>query len=126
MECQNGNGVTVGGYDGAAADIWSVGVVLFVLLSGTQPANSKVENKWTTCSFDEKNWETVSDEAKDVIRRLTAVDANERPSAAAALLMPWFVNTSTSNTRVQPPGVGPSNPFKRQKMIDGRLVQKGI
>lgn len=73
-----------------------------------------------------KNWETVSDEAKDVIRRLTAVDANERPSAAAALLMPWFVNTSTSNTRVQPPGVGPSNPFKRQKMIDGRLVQKGI
>mmetsp|Transcript_23801 Transcript_23801/g.71400 ORF Transcript_23801/g.71400 Transcript_23801/m.71400 type:complete len:495 (+) Transcript_23801:178-1662(+) len=118
MECQNGDSVTVGGYDGAAADMWSVGIVLFVLLSGTQPANSKVENKWTTCSFNESAWETVSEEAKDLIRRLTAVDANERPSAAAALLMPWFIDQSNRNTNIRLPGVGPSNPFKRQK-IDG-------
>jgi serine/threonine protein kinase len=90
MERQNEDDLAMGGYDGAAADIWSVGVVLFVLLSGTQPANSKVENKWTACSFNESTWQDISEEAKDVIRRLTAVDANERPSAAAALLMPWF------------------------------------
>lgn len=90
MERQNEDDLALGGYDGAAADIWSVGVVLFVLLSGTQPANSKVENKWTTCSFNESVWSYVSEEAKDVIHRLTAVDANERPSAAAALQMPWF------------------------------------
>jgi len=118
MECQNGDSVTVGGYDGAAADMWSVGIVLFVLLSGTQPANSKVENKWTTCSFNESAWETVSEEAKDLIRRLTAVDANERPSAAAALLMPWFIDQSKRNTNIRLPGVGPSNRFKRQK-VDG-------
>jgi len=90
MDCQSGDEVSLGGYDGAAADMWSVGIVLFVLLSGTQPANSKVENKWTTCSFDDNLWMDVSDAAKDLIRRLTAVSSIERPSAAAALLMPWF------------------------------------
>jgi serine/threonine protein kinase len=119
MECQNGDGVTVGGYDGAAADMWSVGVVLFVLLSGTQPANSRVENKWTTCSFNDSAWESVSQEAKDLICRLTAVDANERPSAAAALLMPWFINKSKRNANIRPPGVGPSDSVKRQRMFDG-------
>jgi len=90
MDCQNGDELSLGGYDGAAADMWSVGIVLFVLLSGTQPANSNVENKWTTCSFNDCVWENVSNDAKNVIRRLTAMNSNDRPSAAAALLMPWF------------------------------------
>lgn len=104
MDCQSGDEVSLGGYDGAAADMWSVGIVLFVLLSGTQPANSKVENKWTTCSFDDSVWMNVSDDAKDLIRRLTAVSSIERPSAAAALLMPWFSVKPARDSRDAEPG----------------------
>jgi serine/threonine protein kinase len=113
MERQNEDDLAIGGYDGAAADIWSLGVVLFVLLSGTQPANSKVENKWTTCSFSESIWQGISEEAKDAVRRLTAIDANERPSAAAALLMPWFTGQHTSSKRTGT--IDRANDFKRQK-----------
>lgn len=99
MDCQNGNDVSLGGYDGAAADMWSVGIVLFVLLSGTQPGNSKVESKWTSCSFDDSVWASISADAKDLIRRLTALSSIERPSAAAALLMPWFTGSSITHRR---------------------------
>ena len=88
MERQ-GRGTTArgGGYDGAAADMWSVGIVLFVLLSGTQPANSNFEHKRSVCSFDDNEvWHGISLEAKGVILKLTSIDALRRPSDPAAPL----------------------------------------
>lgn len=70
------------GYDGAAADIWSVGVVLFVLLSGAQPDQSD----WL---FD-AIWMGVSESAKNAIKVMTVVEAAERPSAHGVLSLPWF------------------------------------
>lgn len=71
------------GYDGTAADIWSVGVVMFVLLSGTQPYHSD----WL---FDAA-WSRVSLEAKDVIRQMTIVNADLRPSATSLARAPWLM-----------------------------------
>lgn len=92
MERQ-GRGTTArgGGYDGAAADMWSVGIVLFVLLSGTQPANSNFEHKRSVCSFDDNEvWHGISLEAKGVILKLTSIDALRRPSAGSCLAMSWL------------------------------------
>jgi len=68
------NGKISAGYDGAAADIWSVGIVLFVLLSGTQPVNSSLEFKHYACTFDDDIWQCISAEAKYIILQLTLAD----------------------------------------------------
>mmetsp|Transcript_15054 Transcript_15054/g.46759 ORF Transcript_15054/g.46759 Transcript_15054/m.46759 type:complete len:487 (+) Transcript_15054:58-1518(+) len=92
MEHQIGiDSMPSGGYDGAAADMWSSGIVLFVLLSGTQPTNSIMEHKRSACSFDdEEPWRSVSAEAKDTILKLTSVEATQRPSAASCLSDSWL------------------------------------
>ena len=91
MERQIQGSLENGGYDGAAADIWSVGIVLFVMLSGTQPTNSELEYKRSACRFDDDGiWSAISTDAKQIIQQLTSITAIQRPSAASTLLMPWF------------------------------------
>lgn len=70
------------GYDGAAADIWSVGVVLLVLLSGTQPYHAD----WLFNAM----WPKLSCEARDIIRLMTIIDASLRPTAFSLAHAPWF------------------------------------
>lgn len=71
-------------YDGAAADIWSLGVVLFVLLTGTQPANAE----WL---FEPAI--VISCLAKSFVRQMTIINPALRPSASSMLLDPWLMNT---------------------------------
>lgn len=77
-------------------DIWSIGVLLFILLSGRPPFNGgtneqildKVQKgKW---SFSNKIWDSVSAEAKDLIEKLLAFNPDKRLSAMDALKHPWF------------------------------------
>ncbi|CAI5469855.1 unnamed protein product [Closterium sp. Yama58-4] len=63
-----------------AADIWSMGVLLYALLSANWPEfkNRQVLNEetdWTGAS-----WDQVSEDAKDLIRRLLTVDQDRRPT----------------------------------------------
>jgi len=73
-------------YDGAAADIWSLGVVLFVLLSGMQPAQCD----W----FLESPWAMISMGGKSLVRQMTVIKPSLRPSAASLLNTPWLMNDS--------------------------------
>uniref|UniRef100_A0A7S3JTW1 Uncharacterized protein n=1 Tax=Aureoumbra lagunensis TaxID=44058 RepID=A0A7S3JTW1_9STRA len=69
-------------YNGAAADIWSVGVVLYLLLSGTQPTR-------TDWMFDSIFY-SISSHAKNVITHMTIINPSFRPSANDILQLPWF------------------------------------
>lgn len=68
-------------------DYWSVGVVLFILLSGEPPFfdedNFELFEKIKKCQYSMENpiWEHVSEEAKDLIRKLLVVEPNKRLSA---------------------------------------------
>jgi len=77
--------------------MWSIGVILYILLVGYPPfhstnrrlLNSKVkEGKY---EFDAKYWSHVSENAKDLIRKLLAVDPRLRITADQALRHPWIV-----------------------------------
>ena len=65
---------------GKECDIWSIGVVTFILLSGTPPFyeedNFALFEQIKKCryEFDPEIWDLVSDEAKDFIKKILVAD----------------------------------------------------
>ncbi|KNC79824.1 CAMK/PKD protein kinase [Sphaeroforma arctica JP610] len=75
-------------------DLWSLGVIVYVALSGTFPYNEEQEvaQQIFTANFlfpDEK-WANISNEAKHLIHNTLKVDYNERYSTEQALNSSWF------------------------------------
>ena len=77
-------------------DIWSVGVMMFLLLSGSLPFEGN--NTEAICKavyrgdfqFTPNKWNKVSQSAKDLISDMLVKDPNKRISAAEALKHEWF------------------------------------
>jgi len=87
-----------GSYD-SKCDVWSAGVIMFVLLSGNYPF--KGENNFevykairkSKFSFKSETWKIVSDEAKDLLRKMLKKKAAKRLTAQHVLDHPWFSHT---------------------------------
>ena len=83
---------------GKQVDLWSVGVVTYILLCGFPPfqdpagdvARVYARIREGQFEFPSPYWDTVSEVAKDLIRRLLTVDPDQRVSAQVALTHPWF------------------------------------
>jgi serine/threonine protein kinase len=81
---------------GKKCDIFSAGVILYVLLSGRAPFAGKttneilIRNKECKIYFQDKYWKHVSREGIDCVLRLTEPDPENRPSAKHALKHPWL------------------------------------
>ncbi|KAG7440583.1 Pkinase-domain-containing protein [Guyanagaster necrorhizus] len=88
---------------GKAVDMWSTGIITYVLLCGYSPFRSedvKMLIRETTeakIEFHERYWKNVSVQAKTFIKSLLNPDPVKRPTAAEALNDPWLT-THTANT----------------------------
>jgi serine/threonine protein kinase len=71
-------------YDGAKADVWSCGVILFVLLTGTQPFDYSGEDRDMKYLFRDIQMvkyvmpDGLSPEAKDLIRKILVANPKQR------------------------------------------------
>ncbi len=86
-------------------DMWSVGVVTYILLSGTMPFSIKT-NKHVlngNFTFPEERWGCVSEEAKDLIRKLLEVKTSERYTAEQALQHQWMRTVGVVGQDTQQP-----------------------
>lgn len=79
-----------------ATDMWSVGVICYVLLSGLSPfmGNNDIETMANvtkaTYDFDDKAFEPISDLAKDFISKLLVREQGKRLKPNECLQHPWL------------------------------------
>lgn len=79
-----------------SSDVWSVGVIAFVLLAGRPPFNGDTDQEIAvaiqkgTFEFKESLWDSISDECKDFIKAMLAFEEGDRLTAEQALDHPWI------------------------------------
>jgi calcium-dependent protein kinase len=84
-------------------DLWSCGVIMFILLCGCPPFYGKSDEeifasvRAGSFSFSHKVWNEISDSAKDLIEKLLEIDIDKRLSAEKALKHKWFTYFCKSN-----------------------------
>ncbi|XP_009467951.1 PREDICTED: death-associated protein kinase 2 isoform X1 [Nipponia nippon] len=90
---------------GLAADMWSIGVITYILLSGASPFLGETKQETlanitaVNYEFDEEFFSNTSDLAKDFIQKLLVKDTRKRLTIQEALSHPWI--TLKEETKVQ-------------------------
>ncbi|CAD6204324.1 unnamed protein product [Miscanthus lutarioriparius] len=96
---------------GPEADVWTAGVILYVLLSGVPPfcadTHEVVLDKVRDGHFDFESdqWHRISDSANDLIRKMLCPCPSERLKAHEVLKHPWICDNGVATHQTLDPTV---------------------
>ena len=99
------------GYEGYPVDIWSSGISLYIMLSGTLPfnlknnessemsedSNNNIELQQSIINKEPKKIDKISDEAKDLLKGLLNKNPHKRLTIEQILNHPWLKNDEKKN-----------------------------
>ncbi|KAK2412825.1 calcium-dependent protein kinase [Trifolium repens] len=81
---------------GKEIDIWSAGIILYILLSGVPPFWAETEKGIFNAilegelDFVSEPWPSISDSAKDLVRKMLTQDPKKRITSTQVLEHPWM------------------------------------
>eukprot|EP00741_Cyanophora_paradoxa_P002967 tig00000655_g2880.t1 len=92
----------------ASCDMWSIGVITYILLCGYYPFyGDNIQEIFKMVykghfEFPPDEWSTISESAKDLIRHLLVVDPTKRYTAEQCLNHPWIKGHTAAETALSP------------------------
>lgn len=113
---------------GLEADMWSIGVITYILLSGASPFLGETKQETLTnisavnYDFDEEYFSNTSELAKDFIRRLLVKDPKKRMTIDDSLEHPWIKVIKRRNVRQEER----DNKTERRRLKTTRLKEYTI
>ncbi|KAG2323270.1 hypothetical protein Bca4012_058767 [Brassica carinata] len=96
---------------GPEADVWTAGVILYILLSGVPPFWAETQQGIFDAvlkgdiDFESDPWPVISDSAKDLIRKMLCSIPSERLTAHEVLRHPWICENGVAPDRALDPAV---------------------
>ncbi|KAA3463045.1 calcium-dependent protein kinase 26-like isoform X1 [Gossypium australe] len=96
---------------GPEADVWTAGVILYILLSGVPPFWAETQQGIFDAvlkgdiDFYSDPWPVISDSAKDLIRKMLCSQPSERLTAHEVVCHPWISQNGVAPDRALDPAV---------------------
>lgn len=124
--------LTLKGYN-HKVDIWSVGVIMYLLLRGRLPfpvgrvsGIAKSSTIYRQLTFDGPVWDNVCSSAKDLLRKLVQANPEKRISAQEALEHLWIKNPTAVISEGLPDESADHNTVQSQQCNNKDILHPGI